>query len=90
LIFPQAATAARAMREISTRSRQKSCETKRLEQDSIRFKSDRALGVLAHGLSGLAANYQDAVKGVLTLSRPAAMGAQEARPWFPAGIVKLR
>jgi hypothetical protein len=50
--------------------RQKPCETKGLEQDSNRFKSDRALSALAGDAGELAANYQDAVKGVLTLRRP--------------------
>jgi hypothetical protein len=40
---------------------------------------------LARAAGELAANYQDAVKGVLTLSRPATMGAQEARLWFSGG-----
>jgi hypothetical protein len=61
---------ARDPREKNQVSRQKSCETKGLEQDSIRLKSDRALSVLAGDAGELAANYQDAVKGVLTLSRP--------------------
>jgi hypothetical protein len=70
---------ARAMREKNDVSRQKSCETKGLERDSIHSESNRALSVLACGAGELAANYQDAVKGVLTLSRPATMEAQEAR-----------
>jgi hypothetical protein len=77
--------AARASGEKNQVSRQKSCETKGLEQDSDHFKSDRALSVLARDTGEHAANYQDAVKGVLTLSRPATMGAQEARLWFSGG-----
>jgi hypothetical protein len=73
------------MRKKNQVSRQKSCETKGLERDLIHFKSDRTLRILPRDAGELAANYQDAVKGVLTLSRPATMGAQEARPWFSGG-----
>jgi hypothetical protein len=76
---------ARDPRKKNQVSRQKSCETKGLEQDAIHFKSDPALSVLARAADELAANYQDAVKGVLTLSRPCAMGAQEVRLWFSGG-----
>jgi hypothetical protein len=74
---------ARAMREKRTRFRGR-CETKGLGQGTIRFKSDRALSVLARDAGELAANYQDAVKAVLTLRRPATMG-REKRGFFRRG-----
>jgi hypothetical protein len=40
---------------------------------------------LARDVGELAANYQDAVKGVLTLSRPATMGRRKRGFGFPAG-----
>jgi hypothetical protein len=66
----------RAMREKRTRFRGKShAKQKGLEQDSIHFKSDPALSVLTPDAGEFAANYQDAVKGVLTVRRPATRAA---------------
>jgi hypothetical protein len=86
LILPPAAMAARPRCAKKEVSRQKSCETKGLEQDSIHLKSDRALRFLARGADELAANYQDAVKGVLTLS-PRRWGMEPSLFW-PGSCLK--
>ncbi len=43
----------------------------------------QALSILARHTGELSANYQDAVKGVLTVSRPTAMGRGNRSGKFP-------